>query len=146
MHGPRGTAGQGSAEHGVESSARVVTRRIAPNGAAHKTAYTLYCSPHVRDGKGRPADFRYDMGTDESQYALGLGQVAMVSHWMLRAKDARAKAAGTWNNNQVAFVEPGKHRVYCDMSASWGSKGGWRLMLRTGEAAFNVTGEDVGTN
>jgi hypothetical protein len=104
---------------------------------------SIYCSPHVWDSKGRQVEVRYDLGVGDSQYALGPGQVATVSHWMLRTKDSRAKGSGRWSNNQVAFVEPGKYRVSCDVSTSWGSKGDRRTLLRTGEAAFEVTGVDL---
>jgi hypothetical protein len=62
---------------------------------------------------------------------------------MLRTKDIQAKGSSRWKDTQVAFVEAGKYRVCCDVSASWGSKGGRRTMVHTGEAAFEVTGEDL---
>ncbi len=118
-----------------------------PSDAAYSTEVqsdSIYCSPHLRDSNGRPVDVGFRMGANDSRYAVESGQVLYVSHWMLRTMDRRAKGTNRANYTQVAFVEPGKHRLYCDVSASWGSKGGRRpMLLRTGEVAFDVTGADV---
>jgi hypothetical protein len=103
----------------------------------------IYCSPHVRDGRGKPVDVKFRPGTDRIQFAVGPGQVVYVAHWMLRTMDRRAKGSNTASYTQVAFVEPGKYRVYCDVSASWGTKGGRPTTLRTGDVAFDVTATDV---
>jgi beta-lactamase regulating signal transducer with metallopeptidase domain len=103
----------------------------------------IYCSPHLQDSTGKPLDIGFKLGSEESQYAVGPGQIVYVSHWMLRTMDRQAKASRSANDTQVAFVEPGKHRMDCTLSASWESKGGRRTKLRTGQVTFDVTGADV---
>ena len=103
----------------------------------------IYCSPHLRDSDGRRVDVSFRLGTEDRQYAIEPGQVVYISHWMLRTINRQAKGTQRANYTQVALVEPGKHRMSCDVSVSWGSKGERRAMLRTGEAAFDVTADDV---
>jgi hypothetical protein len=103
----------------------------------------VYCSPHIRDSKDQPVDVRFRLGAEESRIVLDPGQVVMVSHWMLRTMDRQAKSSESAKYTLVAFVDPGKHRVSCDVSARWGSQGGRRTALRTGELAFDVTGADL---
>lgn len=104
---------------------------------------SMYCSPHVRDSKGKKVDVGYHIGTENQQYLLAPGQIALVSHWMLRTMGKSTQTNQKAHQTQVAFVEPGKHRIQCEVSASWGNKGELRK-LRTGEASFDVTGADIG--
>jgi beta-lactamase regulating signal transducer with metallopeptidase domain len=100
----------------------------------------VYCTPHLLDSNGKPVDVAFKLGADNIQYSLGPGQVVLVSHWMLRTMD-RTKGSTRAKYTLVALVEPGKYRMSCDVSASWG--GGRRVILRTGETAFDVTRADV---
>jgi hypothetical protein len=103
----------------------------------------IYCSPHIQDGRGKPVDVKFRPGADRIQFSIGPGQVVEVAHWMLRTMDRRAKGPETASYTQVAFVEPGKYRVSCDVSGSWGAKGSRPKTLRTGEVVFDVTKTDV---
>lgn len=104
---------------------------------------SIYCSPHLRDSNGRAVDVDFHLGTQDRQYTIEPGQVVYVSHWMLRTMGRGAQETEKAKYTQVAFVEPGKHRMTCDVSAGWGSKGERRTRLRTGEVAFDVTAVDV---
>jgi hypothetical protein len=101
----------------------------------------IHCTPHIRNGRGQSVDVSYRLSADHLRYRIGPGQAAMVSHWMLRVMPSAAKGPDTAKYTQVAFVEPGMHRVACDVNASWGGRK--RTALRTGEASFEVTAEDV---
>jgi hypothetical protein len=104
---------------------------------------SIYCSPTIRDHTGKPLDVAWKMGTERLKYILKPGEIAQVSHWMLRTKAPELNGAGTWSNTQVAFVEAGKYRVACDLNASWGDKSDQQAALRTGEVAFEVTKADL---
>ena len=111
---------------------------------------TIYCTPHLRDGSGRPIDINFRQGVDNSQYVLAPGQVVNVSHWMLRTMNRdekmnhNPKGTNKAGYTQVAFVEPGKHRMTCDVSVSVSpGSSSRRATLRTGEAVFDVTEADV---
>lgn len=104
----------------------------------------IYCTPHLRDSNGRRVDVGFRLGSDDRQYTLEPGQGVEVSHWMLRTMDRGAQGTARANYTLVALVAPGMHRMSCDVSASWDSKGGRRTLLRTGEVAFDVTEADVG--
>ncbi len=103
----------------------------------------IYCAPHLRDTGGSPVDIVFKLAEKDSQIAISPGQAVRISHWMLRTMDRTTKASHKEILTQVAFVESGRHRMSCDVSASWGGKGGRRMMLRTGETAFDVTAVDV---
>ncbi len=100
----------------------------------------IYCTPHLQDSKGKAVEVAFKPGEEDSQFVLLPGQAVNVSHWMLRTIDIRAKGSQRADHTLVAFVESGKHRLYCDVSVSRGSQ---RTMLRTGKAAFDVIGADV---
>ncbi|MCW3054021.1 MAG: hypothetical protein JWN14_3191 [Chthonomonadales bacterium] len=104
---------------------------------------SIFCSPHLEDSKGKAMDIGFHLGTDAREIALKPGQVVMVSHWMLRTIDREAKDERRAKFTLAAFVEPGKYRISCDVSATWGNKEGKHTVLHTGKTAFDVTGEDL---
>lgn len=101
----------------------------------------IYCTPHLRDSTGRSVDVNFQLGAEESPFSIEPGQVVLVSHWMLRTMASQTKDVHNAKYTLVAFVAPGKHRMACDVNATWGGR---RTTLHTGEAAIDVTGEDVG--
>jgi len=104
---------------------------------------SIFCTPHLEDSKGKSLEIGFHLGTEERDIALKPGQVVMVSHWMLRTIDRNAKTPDRAKFTLVAFAVPGKHRLSCEVNATWGEKDGRRTALRTGKASFDVTGEDL---
>lgn len=109
----------------------------------------IYCTPHMVGPGGKAVAILTQPGTDLRRYELLPGQVAMVSHWMLRTlpKDLRDVPGGpsgyAREYTQVAFVAPGRYRMVCDVGAQWGEVGGRLPTPRTGQVAFEVTEADL---
>lgn len=52
---------------------------------------TTHCSPHVRDNRSTGVETPHALSDDDRRDAVAPGQVAHVSHWMLRTMNIRAK-------------------------------------------------------
>ncbi len=100
----------------------------------------IYCTPRIADASAKAVAVKYRLSDDQQRWALGPGQAAIVSRWMLRTLPVAARKPETEGYTQVAFVEPGKYRLACDVAASWPR----RATQRTGEVGFEVTAEDLG--
>jgi len=103
----------------------------------------IFCTPHLADSNGKPVEMKYKESADMRQFTLAPGELAYLSHWMLRAKDVKSKASSLSSDHQVAFVKPGTYHLRCDVKSMWKGKPDRLGVLLTGVLSFDVTAADL---